>query len=592
MRQPDLPAHLIVRLDICIGRCLIMSRKEGNRGSRKPRGKKHFRGQQDARLKRDELEASTREADNDVRWYGQNPQLIKDFASLPFNYMLGAPIPSDNLGIAANSISGIMVLKFIPTVGVATSETSPINVAMRSLFAQVRRANSGSTNYDPADLMLYVLAMDSALSYLAHIKRGLGMLYAETPYNRYYVKYLMEASGYDYANFAANAANIRGYINLYAAKLSSMAIPAYFSYLARHQWMCSNYYWDSPTVRAQTYIFRPAGFLKFALDSSGAGSLTLSPVGILRAENIVTYGDQLLNPIITNQDFNIMSGDILKAFGDAGVVKPAGIADGAVLLPQYSAEVLTEIENATVHGIDNPKYSICQNTAVGGGYLYEVQNFNKMIIVNTAGRFAVPKTTITQYMIDGLNAKSQFLNFHKDGPSPEDIMIATRMKSFGQITGLPTADGLTDSIDPSGTISELYVPVTVTGHASEIFTMMTMYRLSYGSGSVNPSVTQMTTSTYELVGSYTYTGQTGAPSASAGAMERSNLLSVALSQFDWHPFVKLEHFSSIGSSSTSPTVTDNTRYASNYLGDFDNYTIIDEVNQNNISGVAMLSMLT
>lgn len=570
-----------------------MNRKEGNRGTRKSRGKKHFRGQQDARLKRDELEASSREADNDVRWYGQNPQLIKDFASLPFNYMLGAPIPSDNLGITANSISGIMTLKFIPTAGVATSETSPVNVAMRSLFAQVRRANSGSTNYDPADLMLYVLAMDSALSYLAYMKRGLGMLYAETPYNRYYVKYLMQASGYDYASFSANAANIRGYVNLYAAKLSSMAIPAYFSYLARHQWMCSNYYWDSPTVRAQTYVFCPAGFLKFALDSEGAGSLTYAPVPILRADSIVTYGDQLLNPIITNQDFNIMSGDVLKAFGDGGVVKPAGIADGAVLLPQYSEEVLMEIENATVHGISSPKYSIRQNTAVGGGYLYEEQNFSKMILVNTAGNnTALPKQAITQYMLDGLNSKSQILNFHKDGPSPEDIMVATRMKSFGHITGLPTVDGTTNVTDPSGPVSVIYVPVTVTGHASEIFTIMTMYRLSYGSGSVNPSVTSMTTSTYELVGSYTYTGQTGSSTASAGAMERSNLLSVSLSQFDWHPFVKLEHFSAIGSSATAPTVTDNTRYASNYLGDFDNYTIIDEVNQNNISGVAMLSMLT
>lgn len=96
-----------------------------------------------------------------------NPQLVKDVASLSFRTPLGSPsgLPSRSnpVGRDRRSIPGIMNLYFVPTIGSSTAgESSAINIAAKNIYSFVRHENSGRINYDAPDLMLYLLALDSA----------------------------------------------------------------------------------------------------------------------------------------------------------------------------------------------------------------------------------------------------------------------------------------------------------------------------------------------------------------------------------------------------------------------------------------------
>lgn len=155
---------------------------------------------------------------NDWRWYAQNEQLMRDYASYSFNNPVGEIMLTGNPRIDSASVPGVMALRFYPCIGFANDETSPINVAMRRLYSFVRHANSGASNYDAPDLMMYCVAVDSAYMFLAHMKRVYGVMLNYTPFNRYYPKALVAAMQFNFDNIEKNLNDFRGYINQYAIK--------------------------------------------------------------------------------------------------------------------------------------------------------------------------------------------------------------------------------------------------------------------------------------------------------------------------------------------------------------------------------------
>lgn len=303
---------------------------------------------------------------NDWHWYAQNEQLLKDVASYAYGYALGgkyktlgieSPLfpeyttPSQN----ANSVAlpGILALRLIPTIGYSDNANSPINICARNLYTFIRAANSGAKNYDSADLILYLTAMDSAYSYLSWMKRLYGLIGISNIENRYFPWAAVTAAGGIYSDLRNNLADFRAYINMFAVRLASMCIPNSMSYLRRHQWIYEGIYMDTDHPKSQAYLFAPEGFHVFGLDSDGAGACLFKSFDAFGMDGsfdaIKRYGNAILGPILNGageEDFNLISGDILKAYGENGVYRAEMISEDYVVVPSYDLSALGQIQNA------------------------------------------------------------------------------------------------------------------------------------------------------------------------------------------------------------------------------------------------------
>lgn len=503
---------------------------------------------------------------NDPRWYAQNEQLMRDYASYPFADPLGTIMPpGSGANFSDRAVPGIMAVNFVPSIGYSQSEVAPINVAMRRLYSFVRHANSGASNYDAPDLMMYVIAVDSAMMYLSYLKRLYGVMLDYTPFNRYYPRDLILANGCDFSSLEENLNDLRGYINQYAVKLSQLWIPNSMSYMARHTWMCEGMYVDSNGSKAQTYMYVPKGFYIFTLDDQGAGSLVLTKPTpaqgyYMKYSDLITFGNSILEPLIKSEDFGIMGGDILKAFGESGIVKPQGIIESYQVLPVYSTEVLSQIENASAYGtISNA--NITQTTSVGTGYLVSTPTATQSFPISSG--FTISST---QGITNIYNA-SRILNMHIEDVSPSDVMVATRLMNIGTVQ-TAVVDG-----------PKLQMTTQVTSAASEIVESFTIYyhMRNSSTGAVTTSATMVYTHNFADIHN---TGSTGVSETMI-----STLLPV-LSQFDWHPIVDCFHLVS----SDGKTLT--VQVPQFYVGDIDKYTFINKDNLNNMSLTALLSELT
>lgn len=223
-------------------------------------------------------------AHNDPNWYLHNNQLAKDVASFSFNARTGDRIYLKGYGATSINLymPGIYSIQTMPSIGYcagAATPTAPANQAAAQLYSYVRHANSGHSNYDAPDLMLYLLAMDSIYTYWAFLTRAYAISRTVSMRNTYVGDAMLKAMHINPDDLRDNMANFRAYINSYAARVMSWAVPRVMNYLTRHSWMYSNIYKDEDVAKSQFYMYNPAALFQYQLDSeTGAGMLGLYPI--------------------------------------------------------------------------------------------------------------------------------------------------------------------------------------------------------------------------------------------------------------------------------------------------------------------------
>ena len=300
----------------------------------------------------------TTKSSNDPAWYASNPVLLRDAASYPFSFVTGATnIHDPSVWSGSNiehgpiyQVPGIASLHIHPTIGTSTGATDPVNVASQSVYSFVRHANSGHSNYDPADLMLYILAMANMYSFLVWCQRLYGYALTYDQRNRYIPRDLIRTNNVDPDDLVNNLANFRFWINTLIAKMVSFAVPATMSVFSRMSFMYSDYYVEGTSIKEQLYQFVPDGFYQFGLDSASMGNLTWKAFDyskLMSIADVIKYGDELFNAIWEQEDFGIMSGDVLKAYGD-NIIKLSQIPEAYSMIPKFDPMVLTQIKNANI----------------------------------------------------------------------------------------------------------------------------------------------------------------------------------------------------------------------------------------------------
>lgn len=321
-------------------------------GKSSPKSNYKFKPKGDE-LDKDEYKSKT----NDPSWYSSDENIMRDAASIPFSWAVGTTV---DIGIASDyTIPGICALHTMPSFGYAETFADPLNVAATAVYSNIRYANSGSKNYDAPDLMMYILAMSQVYSYINMLQRvyGISMLYSQR--NRYLPKALLKAMNVDFEDVISNLANFRYGINVLVNKASSFAVPSVFTLFNRQAFLYQNVYCEGTSIKDQLYMYVPDGFYQFGLvdNASALGYIPFTPAAVtgnlntdvyslFTVDQLLQYGSSLLQSLLSSEDMNIMSGDILKAYGDQGIVKLAQISPDYVITPVFDIAVLEQMKNS------------------------------------------------------------------------------------------------------------------------------------------------------------------------------------------------------------------------------------------------------
>lgn len=459
-------------------------RSGGNtRGRRSNECKKgYYNNKSDIKdLKSDE---DTSRSGNDPAWYASNPILLRDAASYPFSFVTGAsnihdPSVWSDASIESgplNQIPGVASLHVRPTVGTSLKATDPINVASQSVYSFVRHANSGHSNYDPADLMLYILAMANMYSFLVWCQRLYGYALTYDQRNRYIPKDLIRTNNVDPDDLINNLANFRFWMNTLIAKMVSFAVPATMSVFSRMSFMYSDYYIEGTSIKEQLYQFVPDGFYEFGLDEQSMGNLVLKEFNwtkLMKTSDVISYGDELFNAIWSQEDFGIMSGDILKAYGD-NIIKLSQIPEAYSMVPKFDPMVLTQIKNANVVKARVSRISQSDTTGdilqtVSPAPFSETDTYyGTETVVGASNGAAFNKGLIDVYK------DYNILTVDTDQPTPDVVIEATRLKvAFDDYKhwfkcGTELITKVTITVEPGKDMDVLPIIATLFNHTNDL----------------------------------------------------------------------------------------------------------------------------
>lgn len=481
---------------------------------------------------------------NSPSWYNQYPEMLTAAGTYNFSTPVGMPI---NVGPTTGgkdefiSVPGIARINTTPFPGISKDVNSPLNVQAKRLYTYMRAKRSGSSSYDPADVMLYALAVDSAYNLYCAVKRILGTVGMASMNNRYYPSAICSACGGDYDNILKNRSNLTSYLQGFVQRLATLYIPANMTYFMRHSTLFSNVYVDKSSPKGQLYVFKLNGvYIYDEISTPGTAVLKWQNInGELTYDAIVALCEQVLSPLLASGDINQMSVDLFNTFGDS-IYTVEGVDLGYTFTPVYDLEMLNQIQNATVIGDYIPE-DIKANPDTG---LIETS----FVLGTSDGKS------------DAYKLRDMLLNVQGDFTNPEYVMTSTRLmvKRHRVDTPIPHME-----IESCG---------------SEVVTTIDFIQNDYEPG--NPYIPVIDTLTLE--GNELIFDRKDSTSVTMSTvLTKCAILSVC-STFDYHPLVN-----------TYLGATDDDAYPT-YIGtslNFDYFTTLDSAEIQKLHNAALLSEL-
>lgn len=358
----------------------MSNKKTGKRFQSEERAQKNKAsktGRDPGRDRRDERDSKTfpresrsdRKTQNDPKWYYRDEETLRAYANYPFNLPAGFGLRIDG-GIVASvdgqytdpnffTVPGIMVNNYLPWIGDARDAADPINLAAQSVYTYVRSANSGGKNYEPTDIAIYLVAMDSLYAAYTCMIRAYGTLYAYNTRNRYMPKALFEAQGFDYNDFVSHIADFKAYIDLCRTRISQMVVPSGMTYFQRHTFLNASIFADSSVAKSQFILFKPEYLWMYeGYEDMKGGKVTLARTGFVgeSPSELMTFAelrelvDTLISRVVNDVDCGVISGDLLKAYGSNIYLLPSMPADYSIAIQPMDAMMASQLHNAIYVG--------------------------------------------------------------------------------------------------------------------------------------------------------------------------------------------------------------------------------------------------
>lgn len=354
---------------------------------------------------------------NDVSWYNKYPELSKisglvnEFKPLGLTYDWNK---NRTTGVTGQhwmipNFPGIMTLMWIPTPGVSTSPTDPINVSMSKFFTYMRLKNFSTSVYDPVDVAFYFLAMDSIFAMYTYMCMVYTQLRTYSFVNTYTPKAIASAMNVDFEDIMNHLDNLLFYINTVKERLSVIRVPKSIDYIARHMHMSQHIFKDADIDKAQMYLFVPQYLYQYDAQTP---SLNAVPVGQnstpLTFENLKTTMDGMLQAILPDEDMNIIAADIQK-YVESDYWTVNSLDWSTMESPIYDPGMLWQIHNADIFPYANASgLNITQHTD---------SNINTIVYWN-------PTFYTPEYGVESLRVIDSKVN----SPTSEEIIESSRLK--------------------------------------------------------------------------------------------------------------------------------------------------------------------
>lgn len=516
---------------------------------------------------------------NDDAWHVPSAQLVDSTSKINFKVADGHPIMRDNYIDPANSLDritynksgvhvpGICAFDVFNTIGETNDWTDPFNEAGAIMFAYLQKSTGRVPQYDQAALQMYIYAVTNAYGLYQFLCRVYGTLNDRNFQSRYQPQALVHAQHCDYSDLRSHLQEFRTVINQFALDLGILALPSNISYTDWYLHQFETVYKDSDTMKAQLYLFNPAGFYVWTEGQSTdpISYLSFRPLGQgksssdyeLDLSDIKTLINDIMSPLLYSQDLAIIKADVLNTFGDA-LFKITQIAETYIVTPVYNQEISSVIENSYVYGIEpvSIQSSIKPDTTLNGGaciatYEYQLYGWEYM-----------DRATVTNNnYINPLQTRELLFNWHEDEtPTPERALTLTRYSGIG-VSGM-----VRKANEPVPYFTGFY------GGCYNIIASMTLYYLIYAANS-NYDLGRYRCATLNPI------LVTDVPAADIGAI---------WSKFDWAPSIRQVHYATAGSGSGATASI----YLHDYLCDVDNFATIPMEQLQNMNEVAMKGEFT
>lgn len=306
---------------------------------------------------------------NDPRWYDGNATLVAEASRIPFNYQFGRTIDMSthmetagyNINKLFTNLPGVMAIDIMPTPGIATDSSSAVNIAASAIFQHVRRNLSTYASYAPADVMMYILGIDSIYTVYSFIVRLFGIAGAYSADNLYLPRDVWSAAfsadtensltgGAAFTDFINNLANYKAQFNALVYKASTLYMPTDFAITQRHVWLFSNYFMDRNNLKSQIYMFRPQGAYMLDETTSTQGTMLKwvdmgDTHGMFKVSAWLQQFDNMIEQYRNSDSMLKIAADLRRAYNDEVGFKLAYVPDNFVITPVYDDYVMEQIHN-------------------------------------------------------------------------------------------------------------------------------------------------------------------------------------------------------------------------------------------------------
>nr|UDL14529.1 MAG: putative capsid protein [Picobirnavirus sp.] len=366
--------------------------------------------------------------ENDPSWYTFNNTVVNDAASFSYSDPLGYPIKQDlhvgGLSSRFNTVPTLMDIHFTPTLGDTVHGTmAPVNMQCRAIYTKLQSKVSVKLPFCAADLAIHFGAVDSLYILYTFCQRIYGVWKSYMAMDRSMPNVYYRAFKLDPSTMEDDMSMIafKHELNKIGTDLARFYIPAGLKIFQRHVWMCANIFLDSPSIKAQQYMFVPSGIWEFDDSLEGpqnsiGGRLKYVPLPDFSSsglKGIIQFFTGLIEKITNNMDVWMLNSYILRAYDDNQVFKIPVIEDNFSIMPVYVPEVLPQIHNLRVVGVLN---SATQQ--------YIVQNNNDDV--------SWTPITVCPYTGCFNQRQDHIIDQPMNDPTPADNLIATRLMVVGQ----------------------------------------------------------------------------------------------------------------------------------------------------------------
>nr|QXV86466.1 capsid protein [Rat picobirnavirus] len=383
---------------------------------------------------------------NPWQTYAINEEIAEQVANIPYNVLAGVTFdlgadaftfgsPTSTLSAKPERQQALMVITYMPSIGIAEDRTDGINMSAVQLYERTRRKNSGAKVYESPDLMMYVLAMRDIYGVALFIGRALKLASKYEVVNKSIPDILLTALNVDPIDLRGNRAQYSAQYNALIERINTFPIPRVFPCFDREDFVESNVFMDSSSLRGQMYVYRREGYYLFTPEKEETGtSLTWNwfkrPVAPNFKANPLSYYltilEEQVNAVFEDVDAQTMQGDLMKAFEKEPLYQLKVVGLDETIQFTFDEDALAQFENMRVAlgqpnagtGSGATGYELAAIGIIGN--LNITQKDNNIVFTPTISTSGSATTAF-------VSQTKTIINSHKDKPDYRDNLEWTRL---------------------------------------------------------------------------------------------------------------------------------------------------------------------